>query len=70
MAKQNSIHLFLDLLSQFSIVKKSHHGKRLAYSIPNLLDGEIPDLELLKKLTEPYKIKILNDTNQEIVLIF
>jgi len=70
MSKQNSIQKFLDLLSQFSTVKKIHTGKRFAYSIPNLLDGEIPDLEQIKKLSNPYKIRVLNDDYGQIVLIF
>ncbi len=70
MSKQCSIQKFLDLLSQFSIVKKTHNGKRSMYSIPCLLDEEIPDLEQIKKLINPYKIKISSDGYYEIILIF
>jgi len=70
MSKQNSIQKFLDLLSQFSTVKKIQNGKRSAYSIPNLLDGEIPDLEQIRKLSNPYKVRVLNDDYNQIVLIF
>ena len=70
MTKQNSVQKFLDLLSQFSTVKKTHNGKRLAYSIPNLLDGEIPDLEQIKKLTDTYKVKVSSDDYHQIILIF
>lgn len=70
MPKQNSVQRFLDLLSQFSTVKKIQNGKRPAYAIPNLLDGEIPDLENIKKLANTHKIKIQNDEYHQIILIF
>jgi hypothetical protein len=70
MQKQNSVQEFLDLLSQFSTVKKIHNGKRLAYAIPNLLDDEIPDLEIIKKVANTHKIKIQNDEDYQIILIF
>jgi hypothetical protein len=70
MSKENSAQKFLDMLSQFSIITKSYVGKRTIYSIPNLLDGEIPDLEQIKKLINPHKIKISTDNHNEIILIF
>lgn len=70
MPQQCAIQKFLDLLSQFSIVKKSYSGKRSVYSIPSLLSEDIPDLEKIKKLTNPYKIKISNNDYYELVLIF
>lgn len=71
MAKHNNaIQEFLDLLSEFSTVKKISNGKKTEYIIPNLLDGKIPNISKIKELTNTADIIISNSNEHEITLIF
>lgn len=67
--RTNNVREFLDVLSEFSVVERISKGKRIEYTLPNLCDGDMPNLERMKKLAKPSEIKISNDIHQ-IILIF
>lgn len=69
MSDHNQVKEFLEVLSEFSAIKKISDGKKIKYMLPNLLD-DIPDLEKIRKLTKPSEIKISNSDDHEIILIF
>ena len=49
MSEHNPVKEFLEVLSEFSAIKKISDGKKIMYMLPNLLDN-IPDLEKIRKL--------------------
>lgn len=66
----NNVREFLDILSEFSTVQKKSNGENIDYVIPNLLDGKIPNLEKIRRLTKTCDIIISNTDKHEITLRF
>lgn len=61
----------LDLLSEFSTVKKVSKDDKVAkYFIPNLTGGQMPDIQKIKKITGANEIRISSSDEHQIVLIY
>lgn len=67
----HAVPQLLDLLSEFSTIRKVSNGNKVAkYFIPNLIDCGLPDIQKIKKLTGATEVQILAQDEHQIVLIY